>query len=322
MTKIEWCDETINPIVGCTKISEGCQNCYAEKMAWRLKCMGIPKYQDVVDRNGWTGEIGIDFSVFNKLPTRVAKSVFICSMSDLFHENIEDWQIIRVFQAIIDSPAHTFLLLTKRPERMGQWFSEYWNPNKKISTKYRGQVQQLNLRKAECSECSFWFLGCVHGRKEWTNKAVTPNYREVEGGYVCDAFRWNPCSYNHGRAVDQNDGDLSVRADDLYGPFPSPLQNLWLGVTVENRDQYVERWNILSQISAAVKFLSIEPALEWFDIDVWSHPPDWVIWGPETGPGKRPYKDEWALMTYKKCRDHGIPFFDKRKDFLAREFPK
>lgn len=82
-TKIEWCHETINPIVGCSKVSEGCQNCYAEKMAWRLKCMGNPKYQDVVDHNGWTGEIAGDMSVFDKLPKK-PKKIFISSMGDLF----------------------------------------------------------------------------------------------------------------------------------------------------------------------------------------------------------------------------------------------
>ncbi len=118
MSKIEWTDITINPIVGCTKISEGCQYCYAEKMAYRLKCMGISKYQDVVDKNGWTGKIGVDFSeTFNKLPKK-PKKIFVSSMGDLFHENVKhDW-IRRVLVETIAYPQHIYILLTKRPERM------------------------------------------------------------------------------------------------------------------------------------------------------------------------------------------------------------
>lgn len=55
-TKIEWTDVTVNPFPGCRKISPGCDHCYAERMAKRLKGMGAPQYQDVVDVNGWTGE--------------------------------------------------------------------------------------------------------------------------------------------------------------------------------------------------------------------------------------------------------------------------
>ena len=100
------------------------------------------------------------------------------------------------------------------------------------------------------------------------------------------------------------------------------LPNIYVGVTAENREQYLKRWTIAIQIPAAVKFISIEPALEGFDIDVWSHPPDWVIWGPETGPGKRLFNPEWARRLYEKCKDNGIPFFDKRKTgWLARDFP-
>ncbi len=101
-----------------------------------------------------------------------------------------------------------------------------------------------------------------------------------------------------------------------------PLDNLWLGVTAENQKRYDERWTIASQIPAAVKFVSIEPALEYVNIDTFPPYPDWVIWGPETGPGKRPFKAWWAEETYELCQLKGIPFFDKRKDYLAREFPK
>lgn len=128
MTKIEWCDETINPIVGCSKISPGCQNCYAEKMAWRLKCMGNPKYQDVIDRNGWTGQIHCDLGQFHSLP-KSPKKVFVVSMGDLFYENISDGSIAMVFYAMRDYPQHTYIVLTKRPGRMKFFFKRKISPN-------------------------------------------------------------------------------------------------------------------------------------------------------------------------------------------------
>lgn len=127
-TKIEWANYVVNPVVGCTKISEGCRNCYAEKMAWRLKCMGIPKYQDVVDRNGWTGKIGVDMDAFNKLPKK-PKKVFVVSMGDLFHESISHGERNQIFEAMDCADWHTYLLLTKRPEiaaDFGKWKAGSW----------------------------------------------------------------------------------------------------------------------------------------------------------------------------------------------------
>ena len=115
-TNIEWADYTINPIVGCTKISEGCRFCFAEKMAWRLKCMGNPKYQDVVDKNGWTGNIGVDFGdIFSKLKNAKPKKIFVSSMGDLFHEKVLWNNQYKIFEMAYLLKQHTFMLLTKRP---------------------------------------------------------------------------------------------------------------------------------------------------------------------------------------------------------------
>ena len=119
-TKISWTDETWNPIVGCSKVSAGCANCYAETMARRLKGMGLPQYQDAVDEHGWTGIIGIaPREVWEKpLKWRKPRRVFVGSMTDLFHENMPDWFIERVFTEMAVAGRHTFQVLTKRAERM------------------------------------------------------------------------------------------------------------------------------------------------------------------------------------------------------------
>jgi protein gp37 len=123
-TKIEWCDETINPIVGCTKISEGCKNCYAEKMAKRLKGMQLYQYQNIVDKNGWTGKISFVPSELEKpYKWKKPKKIFIGSMGDLFHKNRDINDMRTIFLTIKNNPHHIFIVLTKRPEGMRDYFS-------------------------------------------------------------------------------------------------------------------------------------------------------------------------------------------------------
>jgi len=242
-TKIEWCDETINPIVGCSKISDGCQNCYAEKMAWRLNRMGHPKYQQVVDAGGWTGKQHCTLNPFYGLPKK-PKKVFVCSMGDLFHKNLRGSTIDMIFYAMREYPQHTYMLLTKRPDRMDFYFKK--------------RVSQKCLKE---------------------------------------------------------------------------IPNLWLGVTVES-PKYLDRIDVLLKMRAAVKFVSIEPMLDFMDIKKYLYwPPcadgtkrsliDWVIAGPETGPGARLCPAGAIDNLYDQCLMSGIPFFDKtKKNWLAREFPK
>jgi len=124
-TNIEWVarpgttPESWNPVAGCSKVSEGCANCYAERMARRLKAMGVPQYRDVVDEDGWTGEIVTVPSQLEKpLRWREPRTVFACSMSDLFHPDVpEDW-IWSVIEVMWKADRHTFMLLTKRAARM------------------------------------------------------------------------------------------------------------------------------------------------------------------------------------------------------------
>ena len=124
MSKIQWTEDTVNPVVGCSKISPGCQNCYAEGMAKRLVCMGQEKYFGVVDPRGWTGKTSFDISAMDKCIKKKKPTVyFVCSMGDLFHESVNfDW-IWKVFYKMVMNSQHTFLLLTKRPDRMKEYYN-------------------------------------------------------------------------------------------------------------------------------------------------------------------------------------------------------
>jgi len=128
-TKIAWTDETWNPIVGCSKVSEGCRNCYAERMARRLKGMGLPQYQDVVDEHGWTGKIGYASGHVWEKPLHWCKPrrVFVCSMGDLFHPDVGWKERVMVWSVMEQCPQHTFQILTKRPEAMRHFITEVWS---------------------------------------------------------------------------------------------------------------------------------------------------------------------------------------------------
>ncbi len=110
-TSIEWTDSTWNPVTGCQKISPGCKNCYAARLAPRLKAMGNPRYA-----HGFEVTLHHDLV---ELPLRWAKpkKIFVNSMSDLFHDEVPQSFIQAVFSTISVAGHHTFQLLTKRPER-------------------------------------------------------------------------------------------------------------------------------------------------------------------------------------------------------------
>ncbi|MGE3644522.1 MAG: DUF5131 family protein [Beijerinckiaceae bacterium] len=122
-TEIEWTDATWNPTAGCTIISPGCTNCYAQRMAARLAAMGVEKYKNTTRKSGkravWSGKINIDDSALNwPLSVRKSKRIFVNSMSDLFHENISDQFVLNIWDVMEQADWHSFQVLTKRPERM------------------------------------------------------------------------------------------------------------------------------------------------------------------------------------------------------------
>lgn len=111
-SKIEWTESTWNPVTGCTKISAGCKNCYAERMAKRLHAMGVENY-----RNGF--EVTLHPHVLEKpLHWKQPQAIFVNSMSDLFHESVPDDFIQQVFDVMRKASWHRFQVLTKRSERL------------------------------------------------------------------------------------------------------------------------------------------------------------------------------------------------------------
>lgn len=140
-TGIEWTDETWNPVVGCSKVSSGCDNCYAIPAAVRVQRMSpgkVTPYNGTTTADGsdWTGEVwNMSSRLQIPLHWRKPRKVFVNSMSDLFHPDVTDEFIAAVFSVMANCPQHTFQILTKRPKRMQSLlarfqFAKNWPTNR------------------------------------------------------------------------------------------------------------------------------------------------------------------------------------------------
>jgi len=113
-SKIEWTESTWNPVTGCTKVSQGCKHCYAERMAKRLKAMGVARYN-----NGFSLRLHDDL-IDEPLKWVKPRIVFVNSMSDLFHEDVPFDFIAKIFNSMVSAERHTFQVLTKRSSRLAK----------------------------------------------------------------------------------------------------------------------------------------------------------------------------------------------------------
>lgn len=209
-SKIEWTEQTWNPTTGCTKVSPGCKYCYAETMARRLKAMDAGGYDKGFELA--THEYRLQQPLKRKKPT----VYFVNSMSDLFHEKISDTFLDIVFDVIRQTPQHTYQILTKRSERLPEYF--------KVRT----------------------------------------------------------CP-----------------------------QNVWLGVSVEDKKYGVPRIDDLRKVDATIRFLSVEPLLEDLG-QINLSDIHWVIVGGESGPYARPMKPEWADNIRQQCEKINVAYFFKQ----------
>jgi protein gp37 len=295
VSRIQWTDETWNPVVGCTKVSAGCLNCYAETMAVRLRGMGKPQYLEVIEHRNWTGRINLVEDVLTvPLRWRKPRMVFACSMSDLFHPDVPFEYIDRVFAVMALCPQHTFQILTKRPERMAEYFA---------SRDWGAEVIPA-ARDA--------FLSNRPGLMARLGEAYSHEDRVAD----CEILR-EEFERRGGRALPQG----------------WPFANVWLGTSIEDQRSADERIPHLLRCPAAVRFLSCEPLLgpvglrppRIIDIqrtrrvgyvqawrirrEGWI---DWLIVGGESGPRARPCNVDWIRSIVEQCRAAQIPAFVKQ----------
>ena len=152
---IEWTESTWNPITGCTKISAGCKNCYASILAKRLQAMGQKKYQ-----NGFLPTMHPD-TLNDPFKWKNGKLVFVNSMSDSFHKEFPLTFIQQMFSVMNETPRHTYQVLTKRAERLGElstflnWTDNIWMG---VSVENEKEIDRIDhLRK---TDAKVKFLSC------------------------------------------------------------------------------------------------------------------------------------------------------------------
>ncbi len=149
---IEWTESTWNPLTGCTKISPGCKNCYAERMAMRLKAMGQPNYRNGFDLTLQPQQLELP------LHWRKPQMIFVNSMSDLFHKDVPIAFIQRVFDTMRRASWHHFQVLTKRAERLAElssvidWPANVWMG---VSVESAAYVSRINFLRSTQARTKF-----------------------------------------------------------------------------------------------------------------------------------------------------------------------
>lgn len=298
-SKIEWCDCTYQVVTGCTKVSPGCLNCYAEKMAWRLAhnanllsnsrmaySTSIKTTPQGEKSLGWSGIVtpipGAIDRMYDELSrTKKSRRVFVQSMGDLFHEGVPFDLLDELFSAMVTLRRHTFMCLTKRPKRMKDY----------MDSCQRGADD-------------------IGGQFPWSH--IWP------GITVCtqaEADEKIPILLNTPAAV------RFVSVEPMLGPvdFSSYLEQWFCREcgAWEDDERYcatcqADRWELEETLVAKTRTL------------------DWIICGCETGPDARPMDLRWARDLRDQCKAAGVPFFFKSagpgkeipEDLIIREFLK
>jgi len=293
-TKIEWTDETINPIIGCSKISAGCENCYAERMAARLATMPHTKdrYAGITKGGKWTGKTKlVESELLKPLKWRKSKRVFLGSMTDLFHESVEYSDIDKILCIMSITRHITYQILTKRPDRMEDYFS---------------------TRDAPGDVAIDWLMSVVG------EEAFYEKYDD----FVCDYFMTEginrPNLWLGVTAENQEQADIRI---PILLKVPAAKRFVSVEPMLEeiNISHYLPQY-CCNGYECGCGGSVIEP------------PPflDWVIVGGESGSGARPMNPDWARSIRDQCKDVGVPFFFKQMSGKApipatlqiKEFPK
>lgn len=286
-SKIEWTDATWNPVTGCSVVSPGCTNCYAMKMAGRLEAMGtLPQYAGTTRKTKagaiWTGKLALAPEAILLAPLRRRRPTtsFVNSMGDLFHEDVPDEWIDRVFAVMALCPQHSFQVLTKRSARIRAFMD-----------KASGRIADatITLRRHP--------LAAARGMG---SSAVVPVPHVRPGAPWWPLPNvWLGVSAEDQKRADERIPDLLatpaairfVSAEPLLGPIDfteimhapgHALHALWgLKAATDGTASYGAKL-------------------------------DWIIVGGESGQGARPMHPDWARQIRDQCEAAGTAFFFKQ----------
>lgn len=274
-TGIEWCEETWNPVTGCSACSPGCEHCYARRMASRL-----------AGRYGYPRDEPFKVTLHpDKLTVplrwRRPRVVMVVSMGDLFHEDVPDSYIDGVFGVMTFAPWHTFLVLTKRPERMAEYLAREAILHDWVDAARRVTPDKLRWRRIE--EC----------------KAVYPMPNVMLGVTVCNQAEADAkvplllATPAARRFVSIEPMLGPVEVDFPKGAYQAKYPDDFASWSDERKDEWF-------QGTARATYIAQCALL------------DGVIVGGESGPGARPMHPEWARGVRDECEAAGVAFTFKQ----------
>lgn len=325
----EWYDVTWNPTAGCSPAGPGCDHCPARRTVAQLARVGGKsgaRYTGltVTGRSGleWTGEIRVRAELFAwPLLQHRPRRILVDSMSDLFHERLASETLDALHAVMAIAHWHQFLVLTRRAERMRDYYADPLAP-KRIA---------LESTRLMATVLPTLGLGANTGEEE---NGIAPAVARVRRAGIKQ--RW---AAGLNRAL-RSSGIAAEGTPQRTGLNPWPLPNLWLGVSVEDQER-ISRIGHLMQVPAARRWACFEPLLGAVRPDAvavdegyvdalggghsrfgnnghmaplvepsW-RPLDWVVAGGEIGVGARPAQPQWVRELRDRCVAAGVPFFFK-----------
>lgn len=271
-TTIEWTDETWNPVTGCTKVSEGCRNCYAERESKRFagrfgypedEPFRVTQHRDKLDK---------------PLSWRKSRMCFVCSMGDLFHPEMDYEYLKQIFAAMLipnihTGAKHTFQVLTKRPDMMAE-FMVRLKPDDLVDIAIDIAISKWGP--------------VIGGNDDW--------WKETNGPYIRDAItsKWPPPNIWMGTSI-EDQASAEFRLGHLM------LTNAAV--------RFVSCEPLLSDIDFMSQGLEFWSPLDTSRLHGGL---DWVIVGGESGPGARPMHPNWVRSIRDQCQAADIPFMFKQ----------
>lgn len=272
-SRIAWTDATWNPVTGCTKVSAGCRNCYAERDWVRL--VHLPAYAG----RAFTDVACHPERLDQPLRWTKPRKIFVNSMSDLFHPDVPDEFIDRVFAVMALAPHHAFQVLTKRPARMREYLSR--------------PAVEVRVGLAVMAMCM-------------DSVARTKGKSKLGAGVLLKSGDINPGGLatwplpNVWLGVSVEDQSVADERIPLLLQTPAAVRWISAEPLLAPVDLRLDRLSAWNELAAA----NDQP---WAASSV-----DWVVVGGESGSNARPMRTDWARLLRDQCQAHDVPFFFKQ----------
>ena len=303
-TEISWTHrpgtvgKTWNPIQGCRRVSTGCENCYAERLAARFAETGWSQGLINLKTKKWNGVARLaTHKLAEPLTWRKPATVFTNSMSDLFYDGFSNEQIAAVFGVMAAAPQHTFQVLTKRAKRMREWFE--W------------AAGEFTMQQRDIAAAPHTFRAMLDAAYEELGKPVKPALDAAWNAHENDAWPlpnvWLGVSVENQEAADERIPEL-LRT-------PAAVRFLSCEPLIGAVDLRHVQHNGEFEVDALTGDHGVNRPLAGRGPGI-----DWVIAGCESGPRSRPCDVAWLRALRDQCAAAGVPYFLKQAKYTPNEW--